>query len=282
MGLSGGSKSTSGSAQKWAQPFAKSAASSVQDTFNANQGTLQNLTNTVTGTIPGLTSNFEGWQPSVGDSQDYYSDVIGGKYLDPSSNPGLKSVLDRNARDVAGNVNSQFELGGRYGSGAHTGVLTRELADSNGAILADAYNRERANQGAAAGAVNDASNQSLAALLQAAGVGAELPYTGTNNLASGLAALFSGGVQKQSNGVLGPLAQAGAAAAQAGAFSDRRLKTNIRKIGEFADGLGRYAWTYIWGGPEQEGVMADEVEKMRPWALGAEVMGFRTVHYGLL
>ena len=34
MGLSGGSKSTSGSAQKWAQPYAKAGAASVQDVFN--------------------------------------------------------------------------------------------------------------------------------------------------------------------------------------------------------------------------------------------------------
>lgn len=286
MGLSGGSssKSVSGSGQRWAQPFAKAAAGNVQDVFNQNQGNLSKLTDTITGTIPGLSSNFSGWNPSVGQSQDYYGKVLDGEFLDPSSNPGLSSVLDRNMNDVTGKVNSQFSLAGRYGSDAHGGALTRELADSNGAILADAYNRERANQGQAAGAVNDASNQSLAALLQAAGVGAELPYTGTNNLASSLSALFSGGTQTQktSGGILGPLAQAGAAAASAGAFSDRRLKTNIRKVGEFADGLGRYVWTYIWGGPEQEGVMADEVERLRPWALGARVGGFQTVHYGLL
>jgi len=280
MGLSGGSKSTSGSAQKWAQPFATAAAGSVQNVFNQNQGSLADLTKTVTGTVPGLSTIFQGWQPNVGASQDYFSDVISGKYLDPTSNPGLQSVLDRNARDVTGQVNSQFSMAGRYGSGAHDGVLTRELADSNGAILADAYNRERANQGAAAGAVNDASNQSLAALLQAAGVGAELPYTGTNNLASSLSALFSGGVQKTSNGVLGPLAQAGAAAAQAGAFSDPRLKSNIFKVGELEDGLGVYDYDIF--DRRERGVMADEVARLRPWAMGANVEGYKTVHYGLL
>src|SRR3546814_11527117 len=70
--------------------------------------------------------------------------------------------------------------------------------------------------------------------------------------------------------------------AAAGAFSDRRLKTGIRKIGEFADGLGRYVWIYIWGGPQHEGVMADEVSRLRPWALGAKVAGFDTVRYDLL
>lgn len=282
MGLSGGSSSKSGSAQKWAQPFAKAGAASVQDVFNKNQGSLQGLTDTVTGTVPTVSGNFQGWQPTVGQSQDYYGDVLSGKYLDPSNNPGLGSVLDRMRGDVSDEVNSQFSMGGRYGSGAHTGVLTDRLADAEGNILYGNYAQERANQGAAAGAVNDQSNQSLAALLQAAGVGAELPYTGTNNLASSLSALFSGGVQKQNSNLIGDLAGAAGMAAKAGAFSDRRLKTNIRKVGEFADGLGRYVWTYIWGGREHEGVMADEVEKLRPWALGARVGGFQTVHYGLL
>lgn len=286
MGLSGGGSSTSvsGSAQKWAKPYAKAAAGTVQGVFDANQGSLQGLTDTVQGTVPGLSNNFEGWNPSVGQSQDYYGDVLGGKFLDPSSNPGLESVLGRMRGDVSDEVNSQFSMGGRYGSGAHTGVLTDRLADAEGNILYGNYNAERSRQDAAAGAAPQAQNQSLAALLQAAGVGAELPYTGANNLASGLSALFSGGTQtqKQSGNLLGTLAQAGSAAASAGAFSDRRLKINIRKIGEFADGLGRYVWNYIWGGPEQEGVMADEVEKLRPWALGARVGGFQTVHYGLL
>ncbi|TIN07181.1 MAG: tail fiber domain-containing protein, partial [Mesorhizobium sp.] len=42
-------------------------------------------------------------------------------------------------------------------------------------------------------------------------------------------------------------------------YSDRRVKTNIRRVGEFANGLAKYAFEYVWGGGEQIGVMADEV-----------------------
>ena len=52
MGLSGGSKSTSGSAQKWATPYAKAAASDVQDVYNTNQGTAQSTANTITSLVP--------------------------------------------------------------------------------------------------------------------------------------------------------------------------------------------------------------------------------------
>jgi hypothetical protein len=60
--------------------------------------------------------------------------------------------------------------------------------------------------------------------------------------------------------------------------SDRRLKRDIEKLGEFEDGLGQYEWTYIWGGQRQRGVMADEVAGLRPWALGPVVGGYATVN----
>lgn len=71
------------------------------------------------------------------------------------------------------------------------------------------------------------------------------------------------------------------------AASDRRLKTNIEKIGELADGLGVYEFDYLpvmdLPGGRQRGVMADEVARLRPWALGPELPGgFASVDYGAL
>ena len=203
--MGGKSKSYSGSGQKWAQPFAKASAGDVQSVFNQNQPKLQDITNRVTSTLPGLSETFSGWSPTTQKSQGYYGDVLSGKYLDPSNNTALQSILDRTARDVTGNVNSQFSMAGRYGSGAHTDVLSRNLAEAEGSILADQYNRERTMMDQAASAAPQQQASSLAQLLQAAGVGAELPYTGTNALASQLSALFSGGTQKQSNGIGGIL-----------------------------------------------------------------------------
>jgi hypothetical protein len=65
-------------------------------------------------------------------------------------------------------------------------------------------------------------------------------------------------------------------------FSDRRLKTAIRKVGEFADGLGIYSFRYIGQHDRVRGVMADEVARLRPWALGRTIAGFATVNYGAL
>lgn len=61
-------------------------------------------------------------------------------------------------------------------------------------------------------------------------------------------------------------------------YSDRRLKTNIRRIGMTDGGLPVYTFRYKWGGPVEMGVMADDVEKTLPAAVGSH-NGFKTVNY---
>ncbi len=72
-----------------------------------------------------------------------------------------------------------------------------------------------------------------------------------------------------------------AAGAGAGMYSDRRLKKNIVRIGTHALGIGLYTWDYIWGQPFT-GVMADEVEKVMPEAVGTHPSGFKWVNYKML
>ena len=77
--------------------------------------------------------------------------------------------------------------------------------------------------------------------------------------------------------LIGSLAMAGATAAPY--ISDRRLKENIRKIGQLANGLFVYVFNYIWGGPEQIGVMSDEVRKIMPHAVIVHPDGYDMVNY---
>jgi hypothetical protein len=76
----------------------------------------------------------------------------------------------------------------------------------------------------------------------------------------------------------GLLNAAGKAGSFGALFSDRRLKTDIKCIGTAANGLPVYEFNYVWGGPRQTGYMADDVEKIAPWAVG-ESHGFKTVDY---
>jgi hypothetical protein len=77
-------------------------------------------------------------------------DTIAGRYLDPSSNPYLSSTYDAAARQVTPRVNSIFELGGRYGSGMHQGILGQNLSDLANNIYGTNYQNERTRQFAAA------------------------------------------------------------------------------------------------------------------------------------
>jgi len=67
-------------------------------------------------------------------------------------------------------------------------------------------------------------------------------------------------------------------------ISDRRLKTDIKPIGMFDDGLKIYSYRYKSGGPVQIGVMADEVAVLRPQAYikGGAGDGFDAVDYSKL
>ena len=52
-----------------------------------------------------------------------------------------------------------------------------------------------------------------------------------------------------------------------------------------ANGLGVYRYRYVWedaDAPMRIGVMADEVERLAPEALGPIVLGYRTVNYSML
>lgn len=72
------------------------------------------------------------------------------------------------------------------------------------------------------------------------------------------------------------------AASLAALFSDRALKRDIVKLSTRDDGLGWYRYNYIWGGGEQEGVMADEVLAVKPHAVSRHASGFLMVDYGAL
>jgi hypothetical protein len=67
------------------------------------------------------------------------------------SNPHLDAMFNRAAGKVADTTNAQFSLGGRYGSGAHTGALADSLGGLASNIYGQNYESERGRQLGAAG-----------------------------------------------------------------------------------------------------------------------------------
>jgi hypothetical protein len=244
MGILKGSpaKSTSGSAQQWAQPYATQGAQDVIDVFNAAQpqtqanlaainaanANLGKLGGQLAGQTAGMGQQAAAMGKTAGSANNFYGDVINGKYM--SGNPYIQNMLGQLDQSILGQVGSQFESGGRYGSGAYVDDLSKQLGNANMQVLygnyADEMNRrmqagQQADQALAAqqNALNNSEQQqNNNAMQQLAGLqlANQAPYTGVTALGNSLGALFNGGTSTgQKPGLLDYLMQAGSNAASA-------------------------------------------------------------------
>lgn len=157
-------------------------------------------------------------------------------------------------------------------------------------------NMPGASQGAygvAMGAGNSAMSNQMApgqAYMGGLAQGAQTQQTGMGQQMTGLGALLNSqtsayGQQLQANTasdaasmqMLGTLVGAGISK------SDRRLKKNIRLVGrDERTGLNLYEFQYLDDDKRYRGVMADEVERVKPEAVVRDNDGYAMVNYGML
>lgn len=71
-------------------------------------------------------------------------------------------------------------------------------------------------------------------------------------------------------------------AALIAAFSDRRLKRDIQRIGTLPNGLPVYSFRYLWDDAVHRGVMADEVRAVMPAAVHTHESGYDMVDYAAI
>lgn len=185
-----------------------------------------------------------------------------------------------------------------YGQGANTAQQLAALGQQQfGQNLASSQQMQALGQGLYGMGAN--TSQQLAALGQGAqGAGlqgaqaqlaAGLGQQQTEQ--AGLQALYNQFLQQQSypfqtaqflaNIAMGTGALSGSTTQtnqMGGGFSDRRLKENIREVGKTFDGQTIYSYNFK-GSPKTEiGLMAQEVEKKHPEAVGL-AGGYKTVRY---
>ena len=108
----------------------------------------------------------------LGQAQGYTGDVMGGQYLDPSSNPFLAGVSDAVTSQVRPGVDSMFAGSGRAGSPAHAEALGRGVSRGMAPYLFNEYGRERGMQEAAAGRAPSLAREDYFDIGQLANVGA--------------------------------------------------------------------------------------------------------------
>lgn len=289
MGAQKSSESTSysGSGQKWANPFALRGVNASFDTFRGAQPNLDRAVSSTGNIRDQMEARFGSSAATNGQAQGYLGDVLSGKFM--NSNPYLNDVISASRSGIQDGVNSNFAGAGRYGSGAHEGVMARELGNMESGMRMSDYNSQMSRMDQAAGMAMQGNQADGSQALAANGMAAELPYTGTNNLSQQLAALFNGGnsrsVSYAPNPIWGAIG-AGLGAAGMAAGSDRRLKKDIVELGIRPDGLTAFEWTYRHD-PDQaryQGVMADEVKVKRPEAYieNYNGTGYAGVNYAAL
>ena len=64
--------------------------------------------------------------------------------------------------------------------------------------------------------------------------------------------------------------------------SDKTLKENIVKVGKSPSGFNIYEWNYLWSPERFRGVIAQEVQKIKPQAVLSNIFGHLLVDYSKL
>lgn len=110
------------------------------------------------------------------------------------------------------------------------------------------------------------------------------PQTGVNG--TDVAGLINADAQQKQaayQAKMGGMFSLGSAALGGWAMSDKRLKTDIKKVGETPiKGINQYSFRYKGSPFMQIGAMAQEVMKKVPEAVGTMANGFKAVNYGRL
>lgn len=281
-------KSTTGPS-KFSEPFIRQGADALTNAFNANQGNVQAQTDTTLGLLnPFLQQKIQNGDPGVNAARDFNIDVLSGKFLD-QGNPFLQQVIDASNNDIRNQTAASLGAKGLTGGSSFADIISRNIANNTSNLRFQDFSRERASQDAAAGRAGSIASaeflpvQGLLAALQAS----QTPINSAATFAGGLGGLL-GGFQSgtQSPGLLNQLIGTGSQLGSAAILkSERSVKRDIDQIGTLPDGLGVYNFRYVWDkddAPLHVGVMVDEVERLRPWALGPVVDGIQTVDYNRL
>lgn len=236
-------------------------------------------------------------------------DVASGKNLDIMSNPQIQAMLANVGNDAQNRVNSLFAAAGRPISGNVAGqvAMGKGITEAQLPILFNEYARQQGRTDAAARDLNTAGTSAAttaqgldanALAGRAAGVDTagkaidaanygdntilnldqqlkSMPTTDLANYESLLLPVSGLGGQQQ--GTSNTKSSQTGFSLGASLFSDERVKDNIEKVGETDDGQPIYRFQYKGDPTWHMGLIAQEVEKVKPDAVG-EAGGIKTVN----
>ena len=323
--------------------------SGLREQFQNQPIGLDTATSAVTGIAGqgGQNNPFMGKIEAAGNRQNTAGNGVLNDFANTNqSNPYLDQMYNKAAEGTRDNVNSIFSQSGRYGSGAHQGVMGDTMNNLGTQIYGGAYENDANRRFGAAEALGSreagdinrqfTSANSQAGLGQASnaqamqasgmlpglnsyaqsgnqglvGLGGALEnkageqvqdsmnrwnfgqnagwdqlnrYNGVVQPIAGLGGTSTSTQPSQGPSTLQTAAGLGMTAASLFAGSDRRIKTNIKAIGD-RGGHRWYSYRYLWDEADvhREGVMAQDVMQTRPDAVETHPMGFLMVNYDAL
>ena len=315
----GGTTTTVQNNDPWAgqQDFLKFGFQQAQDQFNSNkpeyfQGNTIAGFNPIQQAAQGATINRAmSGSPVLQAGQGEAAKTLSGDYL-KAGNPYIGGLTDSINAQVRPMVDSRFSGAGRYGSTAHAGATSDAMTRALAPLMFNSYEAERGRMGATMAQAPSLAQADYGDISALGSVGKELQglsqdqinaaiekhnfeqNTEANKLAQYMQQIGGnyGGqstqVQSQKGGgnpfadiasLGGGLGTAAIGTALLMGKSDIRLKTDIKRVGQTDSGIPIYTFRYKSGGPIVMGVMAQDVEKVMPEAVG-EIDGFKAVDYG--
>jgi hypothetical protein len=255
------------------------AANNIANAYTGSAGAARDVSSNLGQVSSDLFAQYrQGGDPTVSAASSYLRSQLQG---DPTQNPYLQQQIDLTNESVRNQAQASLGRRGLTGGSDYTNLITRALAQNESGVRYQDYNNAENRRLQAAGLAPSIAQAGYLPLQQAtqAGLqGALLPSQLAAIQGAGIGGLLGQyqdvrGTQKQSGISFGEISGLGLNAASL--FSDARLKTDIRRVGQTDAGTPIYTYRYLGEGPYHMGVMADDV----PHAQGPVVEGFKTVCY---
>jgi hypothetical protein len=247
--------------------FGSKATPSTQS--STQQSTSSSMSNNVNN--PLITSTYTPQMQQGVTANNYLSSLLTGQGDTQAAKGGYSNYLQMAGFQPALTALSRNITGQGAASGLLNSGSTALRLQKSGAELNNQFANNYLQQ------LSGLSNQGL----QAGGLVANTGQQSTSQSQSTGSSQGTGGTEG-TPGLFGSILGAAATVLPKIFPSDRRLKRDIELVGREADGLGVYLCRYVWSKTRRVMVMADEVAKLRPWALGPKWFGYATVDYGAL
>ena len=230
--------------------------------------------------------------------QDYDSQLNRMTQVGAQSDAGYNAARDRSL-SAASNLGNLYNQTQQQQLAAAQALGSQTNADNQTALSAANGSVASIMQALGlTGGLADAQYAGVAPAMSALQAAASIPYTGVNNyagLVNGLTGKYGNSTTNSTETQSGNIGQmlSGLAGSALSSYvgspnfanllkSDIRAKRDVRKLSTLEDGLGIYAYRYLWDDTPRIGVMAQEVAALRPWALGPIQDGYMTVDYAAL